>query len=189
MALIRIRIRRAVVFEQVQADFVGDHLLSVQQFLPLIQVEEIWPDWRRLELPDSIHELGHHCLEQDPPVYFPLPQQSTKDGVANCHRHPGWLFRVEDGDEKFQHTLSPGIFAVSYGEPVLRVCGIPELPTDKFVRPGCKSLSSCTKSICLSPPSRVPGFRPCSNSSLILVWGSHDQLPHHFLFLHCLGFV
>ena len=136
-------------------------------------MEQIWPNRCGLEFLGSLHELGHHGLEYDSPVHFPLAQQSTKDGVADHHRHPSWLFRVEDGNEEFQHPLSPGIFAVSNGKSVFRVCGIPEFSTYKFICPGRKPLPSDAEPIRFSPLPSILSFWPCSDSPFVLVWGSY----------------
>ena len=152
-------------------------------------MEQVRPDWRSFEFSGSLHKLGNNSLEHNPPVNLPFSQQSTKDGVADSYHHPGWLFRIEDGDEEFQHPLGPGILTIGYGKSVLRICCFPEFPADKFIRLGGKSLPSHGESIRFSPFLYIPRFRAPSDSSFVLVWGSHDKLPHHLLILDRPGFA
>ena len=130
--------------------------------LDLILSRSLGPD------PDPVP--GYSCISG---VHFPLTQQSTKDGVADRHRHPGWLFRVEDGNEEFQHPLSPGILTVGNGEPVFRVCGIPEFSANESICSRRKPLPFGTEPIRFSPFLHIPSFWPCSNNPFILVWGSY----------------
>ena len=185
----RFRFQGAVILEQIQPDVVGYCLFRAQHLLSHIKMEHIRPNRCSLEFPSSLYELGDDSLEHDSPIDFLFPQQSIKDDVADCHRDPGWLFRIKDGDEEFQHPLGSGILTVGYGKSVFRVRCIPELLANKFFRSGGKSLPSHIEPICFPPFLCPPGFRMCSDGPFVLVRGSCDKLLHHLLILDRLGFA
>ena len=70
--LIRFRFWSAAVFEQIEADVVGHHLLWMQNFLSYIKVEHVGFNRRCLILPYGFHKFGDDGLEDQPSINPPV---------------------------------------------------------------------------------------------------------------------
>ena len=70
---------------------------------------------------NSLCQTLHHVPEDDTPIDLPTFVQRSEDGVSDRDRHPGWLVRVDNRNQKFEKSSLSVVPAVAHGIPILGV--------------------------------------------------------------------
>jgi hypothetical protein len=116
-------------------------------------------DERGARLPYTGSKLNYKVGDDPGPVHLSSSVQRSKDCVTHGNSYPVWLFRIQDRDEKREHTPMPRIRAILDGISILGAWQLLETVFDVLVLPACQSATSRAEIVNFSPALlRPPGW-------------------------------
>ena len=138
--------------------------------MALVQVEEKRANGGGFGFPNPLCQSLHHVPEDDTPVDLPASVQRAEEGVSNRDRHPGWLVRVDDRNQKLEKSSLPIVPTVTHGIPILGVDLVPETPFVVALHPVRQSGILSWEVVRIAPKIRSPKLWAIPDGRVEDVW-------------------
>ena len=136
--------------------------------------------------PNPLCQPLRHVSEDDTPIDLPASIQHSKDCVSDRDRHPGWLVRVDDRDQKLEESSLPVVQTIAHGIPILGVDLVHEAPFVVALHPVGQLGTSSQKVVGVAPQVRGPKLWAIPDRSVKNIGSLRlHHLPDQLLPLQC----